>query len=143
LAAKINIPYPDAATEHADPTAADHVYEAGAHWLVANTRERPKFHLLFKELTAYGYRRNALALKPLAITVCLASIAWVLYSGEIIGRHGFDWQAAQRLTAGAIGALVVIAILLVIWLAFFTPRSVKTASYTYATTLLSACESLT
>lgn len=143
LSGKIGIPFPNADAERANPDAADAIYASGTRWLLEHTRERERFGLLFQENVAYGYRRNALALKPLAVAICISAIAWVLLSTGVIDTHGFDSVAARDLPPGAIGALAACVALLVTWLSFFTERSVKTAAFSYADMLLRACDLLT
>jgi hypothetical protein len=142
LAGKIGIPYPDASSELVDPEAADDVYAAGTGWLIEHTRERPQFQLLFEENVAYGYRRNTRALKPLGIIICLAAITWVLYSASVINQLGFNREAAAVLSPGTLGSLLFSLLILLVWVFYFTKRTVRTAAFTYADRLLRACELL-
>src|SRR3954454_24014593 len=73
--------------EARDPQAADRANEAGCAWLLAQTRDRKRFALLFEENVNYGFRRNFWAIKPLALTASIvtlaastAAIAWSLGS---------------------------------------------------------------
>jgi hypothetical protein len=56
LASKLNLRFPTASEELADPRAADATYESAARWLLDQTRDTKTFPLLFKELIAYGFR---------------------------------------------------------------------------------------
>jgi hypothetical protein len=142
LSEKLNVPFPSSAEEEANPSAADATYAAGTRWLLEHTRTRPKFELLFNENIAYGYRRNAVGLKPLAITICLGAIGWVIYSAGIIDTNGVHRLATTHFTPGDIGSLIISVGLLLTWLFFFTQRTVRTAAFSYADMLLRACELL-
>lgn len=142
LSEKLNIPFPSSTEEEANPNAADTIYAAGTRWLLEHTRERPKFELLFNENIAYGYRRNAVGMKPLAIAICLGATGWLIYSTGIIHAKGINRLAATHLTPGDIGSLTISVGLLLTWLLFFTQRTVKTAAFSYADMLLRACEIL-
>ena len=145
LAGKINVAFPDKDREASDPAAADQVYQSGVRWLLNYTRpeDSKKFDLLFRENVAYGFRRNALGVKPIGLILSIASLLWVLATeGVLFGaRHGFiDLTALSRLPDSAIASLVVSAIMLVAWILFFTKASTRTAAFTYAETLLRACD---
>ena len=142
LAGKLGIPFPGAATEAANPAAADQAYAAGTRWLLEHTRDHGRFRLLFEENMSYGYRRNALGLKPIAITICLLCIIWVFLSQNCIGRRGLDRTALSQLPPGAWLSLGLSILLLAIWIFFFTKHTVKTAAFAYADQLLRACEVL-
>jgi hypothetical protein len=142
LAKKIGRPFPTSAEEKADPAAADEVYAAGTRWLIENTRDQTKFRMLFEENVAYGYRRNSLGLKPIAIVICLASVVWVLAAQGVLGVSGANLSAITRMSGGARVSVVFTLLLLSLWVFFFTKRTVKTAAFTYADMLLSACMAL-
>src|SRR5260370_11079885 len=71
LAAKLNTVFPDAEQEKIDPAKADEAYQSGARWLLDHTRPEAgkQFDLLFRDNITYGFRRNALGVRPLAIVV--------------------------------------------------------------------------
>lgn len=139
LSSRLGVPFPTPAEEHLNPDLADETYSAGTLWLLEHTRDTKKFDLLFEENIGYGYRRNALGLKPISIVVSLAAIIWVFVAGGVVGATGLNPQALTRLSIGAIGSLAVSATLFFVWILFFTKRTVKTAAFAYAETLLRAC----
>jgi len=59
--------------EAADPTAADGLYQSAIDWLLEQTRDTRKFSLLLNENIDYGFRRNLLGLKPIALVVSVAT----------------------------------------------------------------------
>jgi len=147
LAGKINVPFPDKDQEASDPAAADDIYQSGVRWLLNHTRpeDGKKFDLLFKENVAYGFRRNALGVKPLGLILAVASLSWVLLAERILlsPDHRFvDTAAFSQMPEPAIASLVVSAIMVVVWVLFFTKASARTAAFTYAETLLRACDTL-
>ncbi len=147
LAGKINVAFPDKDQEAKNPEAADEVYQSGVRWLLNHTRpeDGKKFDLLFKENVAYGFRRNALGVKPIGLIVSIASLLWVLATEGLLlspGHRFIDLTALPRMPEAATASLIVSAVMLVAWMLFFTKSSARTAAFTYAETLLRACDSL-
>ena len=146
LAAKINEAFPDKDQELNDPAAADEVYQSGVRWLLNHTRpdDGKKFDLLLKENVAYGFRRNALGMKPAGLTVSIGSLLWVLAIEGVLfspGRRFIDATALSRMPESASASLIVSVVMLVAWVLFFTKASARTAAFTYAEALLRACDS--
>jgi hypothetical protein len=147
LGNKINLPFPDKDQENADPEAADDIYQSGIRWLLNQTRQddTKKFDLIFKENVTYGFRRNALGMKPIGVTLCVGCFLWVLFrQGVLISpNHGLiDMNALLQMPDPATTSLLVSALMLLIWIFFFTKTTMRTAAFTYAETLLRACDSL-
>ena len=116
-------------------------------WLLNHTRpeDGKKFDLLFKENVAYGFRRNALGVKPIGLIVSIASLLWVLATEGVFlspGHRFIDLTALPRMPEAATASLIVSAVMLVAWMLFFTKSSARTAAFTYAETLLRGCDSL-
>jgi hypothetical protein len=147
LAAKINGTFPDKDQEAKNPEAADEVYQSGVRWLLNHTRpeDNKKFDLIFKENVAYGFRRNALGVKSIGLIVSIASLLWVLATEGVLfspGHRFIDLTALSRMPEPATASLIVSAVMVVAWMLFFTKASARTAAFTYAETLLRACDSL-
>ncbi|HET8924798.1 MAG TPA: hypothetical protein VFN26_17590 [Candidatus Acidoferrum sp.] len=147
LAGKINVPFPDKDKEANDPGAADDIYQSGVRWLLNHTRpeDGKKFDLIFKENVAYGFRRNALGVKPFGLLLSAASLLWVLVvEGLLFGpNHRFiDMSAVGHIPEAATASLIVSSAMIFTWLFFFTETSARTAAFTYAETLLRACDSI-
>lgn len=147
LAAKINEPFPDEDQEQKNPEIADEVYQSGVRWLLNHTRpeDDKKFELIFRENAAYGFRRNALGVKPIGLTVSIASLTWVLAAEGVIvspGQGFIDLAALSRMPDSATASLVVSAVMVLAWMLFFTKASARTAAFTYAEMLLRACDIL-
>lgn len=142
LSQRIGVSFPTVEQEQHDPVSADHCYAAGTKWLLDQTRDTRKFSLLFKENIAYGFRRNCLGLRPYAVVLAGASIAWILFSIRVIAHDGIHLDVIAHVPAGAWLALSVSMIALTVWPLFFTERTVRNAAFTYADALLRTCDIL-
>jgi ABC-type multidrug transport system fused ATPase/permease subunit len=147
LATKINHAFPDEDQERNNPDAADEVYQSGIRWLLNHTRpnDSKKFDLLFKENVSYGFRRNALGLRPLGLIISIVSLLWALVAADVLvgSTHKYiDIAALSQMPAPAISCLTLSAVMILVWLVFFTRASLRTAAFTYAEMLLRACETL-
>jgi len=147
LAAKINEVFPDKDQEAKNPNAADEVYQSGVRWLLNHTRpdDNKKFDFLFKENIAYGFRRNALGMKPIGLILSVGSLLWTLGREDVLfssARTFIDVAAFWRLSEPATASLIVSTVMVVSWMFFFTKASARTAAFTYAETLLRACDTL-
>lgn len=147
LAAKINEAFPNREQEGSQPQAADETYQSGVRWLVDHTRpeDGKKFDLLFKENIAYGFRRNALGMKPIGLIIAIGSLLWVLARENVISASTWrivELAALGRMPDVAIASVVVSTVMLLAWIFFFTKSSLRTAAFTYAETLLRTCDTL-
>jgi hypothetical protein len=148
LAAKINTAFPDAEQEKADPAKADEAYQSGARWLLDHTRPDAgkQFDLLFRDNIAYGFRRNALGVRPLALVVAMACLFWTLAKEHVLFAQGgkiFDWPALMRMSTAPIASLTVSGVMFLVWLFFFTKTSLRTSAFSFAEALLRTCDTLT
>lgn len=121
---------------------AEDGYESANSWLLAQTRDRERFGLLFQENINYGFRRNVWALRPwafaleaVAIAVIVAVAAFGSWTGELaatIQATGIEWRAS-----------LVLTVLHTLFFAF-TVRAgwVRLAAEACARQLLAACDVL-
>lgn len=145
LASKIGEPFPDQEQEANNPDGADDVYQSAVRWLLNQTRDTQKFALLFKENITYGFLRNALGVKPIGLVISFCSAVWILFSNGVVttpAKFYLDINALVALPDTAIISLSASAIMLAVWLLFFTQASARRAAFTYAETLLRACDEL-
>ncbi|WP_080436233.1 hypothetical protein [Burkholderia ubonensis] len=92
LAARLGVTAPTAEEELASQNTADAFYEQCGVWLRQNTRDTKKFPLLFAENITYGFRRNllgvkwlALALNLLVVCICVGllwRVSWAIGSEQ-------------------------------------------------------------
>jgi hypothetical protein len=147
LTAKIGEAFPDVEQEKSDPVKADEAYQSGARWLTDHTRpdDGKKFDLLFRDNVTYGFRRNALGVRPLGIVVAAGCLIWVLAKENVLfGPAGtiVDWPAVGQLPALAVASLAVSGVMLLVWIFFFTKTSLRTCAFSFAQTLLRTCDTL-
>ncbi len=146
LAAKINEVFPDTRQESENPSQADGIYQSGVRWLLNHTRpdDNQKFDLLFRENIAYGFRRNALGVKPVGLIFSAGCILCTLAKAHLFNpvRPFVDSAAVLRLPDTATASLMVSTAMVLVWMFFFTKASVRTAAFAYAEMLLRACDML-
>lgn len=120
------------------PGQADDGYQSANTWLLTQTRDRNRFYLLFVENISYGFHRNLLALKSMALLLDLAAIIVAVVSvfklfPEVTGA--LPTGAAIMCAVVAIGhALVFVTLVRSDW--------VFRSAEAYARQLLAACDHL-
>lgn len=75
LAGKLGVAVPTVHEEKTDQRAADAFYDQCGNWLRQNTRDTKKFSILFSENVTYGFRRNLLGVKLLALCLNFIIVA--------------------------------------------------------------------
>ena len=127
--------------ERTDPEGADNGYESANAWLLAQTRDRDRFGLLFAENINYGFRRNVWAVKPWAFR--LEAIALVVVA--FVASESGTGELSIQFPAFAPELWASLAFILVHASFFaFKIRStwVRLAADAYARQLLAACDAL-
>lgn len=127
--------------ERIDPKAADEGYQSAISWLLAQTRNRGRFGLLFAENINYGFRRNVWALKRWAfvVEVCaFITVVWAVFE---------TWTGETLTTFRAIGPevwvnLIIISMHSLLFTLKIRPAWVRIAADAYALQLLAACDIL-
>lgn len=121
--------------EEAHPDEADLKYGSAVRWLLELTRDTKKYPLLFAENISYGFRRNALALKPFAIIFAVIAAGFgpiQLHNtppADLLGQYPFQ-----------IASLLVSLLLLSWWTLGVTRSWVRDAADAYARALLAVCD---
>ena len=127
--------------EEGNPEQADSGYDSANRWLLEHTRDHAQFDLLFNENMNYGFRRNLLALKPIALGMDAAALmlvfgtviaSWTGQFGSTILALSQEWWASVLITV--VHTLLFVAYIRADW--------VQLAAETYAQQLLAACDSL-
>lgn len=123
------------------PDKADDGYENATSWLLAKTRERGRFYMIFEENINYGFRRNLWALKPVAITIDVLIIvtATIYMIGPRIVEEVIEWQRLN--TEICLGTLIAIVHMLA-FIFIVHQKWVRMAAEEYAKQLLAACDIL-
>ncbi|WP_051440948.1 hypothetical protein M728_005174 (plasmid) [Ensifer sp. WSM1721] len=138
LSSKIAERPPTVQEEDSDPIRADAFYERCGTWLRENTRDQKRFAILFNDNVTYGYRRNLLGLKPIALT--LNTI--VLLAGLAVLFYRWDLGIADELNGKMLGVAIIAFFHSVYLTLGVTESSVAEASRTYARQLLLSCVAL-
>jgi hypothetical protein len=131
-----NAKAPSPEEEAADWEKADQIYTAWSSYLRVHTRDMKRYPLVFQENISYGYRRNVCGLRPLGVTVSTLSLGC-----------GAIWFYHLHLTTGtvskeSVGALICVALILLLWIFQFTPKWVRIAADAYAERLTETVESM-
>ncbi len=137
MALDTSLSIPDsAASEKANTKAAKAAYAAATDLLVAKTRDRVKYSLLFKENMNYGFRRNLWGMKHAGIGTAVLGL--LAATARIVLNSGTN--EPHSIVPIAAGVLCVVA--LIIWLTRVTPSWIRIAADGYAKQLVEACESI-
>jgi hypothetical protein len=134
-----NIPgliFPNADAEAASPAVADDAYQSATNWLLARTRDKKLFGLLFEKNISYGFRRNMLGLRRLGVSISLAALAGTGIAA--IHQTMFGRQIDGSLVFGGFVALAT----LLFWTTVVKPSWVEISATAYARELLAACDTL-
>lgn len=136
LAGKLAVAAPSPADESANQAGADAFYAQCGNWLRQNTRDTKKFPILFTENITYGFRRNLLGVKALAL--CLNVIV-VTVCTVILWRLMWDTDTPQ---GSRIAVVLVVAVAHAIYMLLAVSRAaVWDASTAYGRELILSCES--
>ena len=135
LAGKLSVSAPTAAEERADPAAADAFYEQCGVWLRQHTRDTKKFHLLFGENVTYGFRRNLLGVRRLAIALNLIVVAICVL---LLWRS--DWNLAATLSRRTIVVLLIAVVHAIYVIGVVRRATVNDASWAYGREMILSCE---
>ena len=127
--------------EEENPGEADAGYESANRWLLEQTRDKERFGLLFTENMNYGFRRNLLGLKSIALA--LDAVAFVL----VIGMATSSWTGQLVTTTEDLSpewwvSAVITAGHTLLSATYVRPNWVRAAAEIYAQQLLAACDSL-
>ncbi|PSH62222.1 hypothetical protein [Phyllobacterium sophorae] len=137
MGTKLQVSPPTEQDEISNPAQADQFYLSAGFWLRDHTRDTKKFKLLYEELLTYGFRRNLLGLKPVAL--CLNAIVAILCLAAIVSPVELPiHQSIERLT------VVIVAVVLHSAYMIFAvgKQAVREASRSYGVQLIASCETL-
>jgi hypothetical protein len=126
-------PMPSFGEEAEEKDRADEVYDSCTALLLAKTRDRKAFPLIFEENCNYGFRRNLWGMKPLGILTSLCGGAAIV-TGQLLRVIHLD-------PLGIICTSLCLLMLLA-WIVWFTPDWVRLAADAFAQQLLAACDAL-
>jgi len=136
LEAKIgSLHFPSEIDEQRDPAGADHLYASAVKWLLEFARDIKAYRMVFEENMSYGFRRNTLAGKPLALTALVIVGVATIIKGYVVWKTTQDGIGDDLLTAWVLWIAA-----LTTWITLVTKAWVKDAADAYARALLSTCD---
>jgi hypothetical protein len=127
---------PDSAEERLSPKVADDAYSSACKLLLELTRDKSKFPLVASENIGYGFRRNSLGMRSMALIMLGLVLAAnsALLVADYLETQTIEW-AGVALTVFMLGYLYV-------WLFIVNLDFVRDAGNAYAVRLLATCETL-
>ncbi len=115
---------------------AKRFYNDAAAWLREATRDTSKFRVLFDENMTYGYFRNLLGLKWLAVAI---NMSVSFFCALVILEH----TLAFKETADRLPYVFAVSVIHLVYVSFgVTEAKVRSAGKRYARQLLLSCETL-
>lgn len=138
-ASRLGIALPTVGEEEEDPAKADQAYIAAADALRPLTNDRRTFPLVFKELVAYGFNRNAHGSRWVGLAVAVATALTALAHAGVLRMQPQFWSAVD-LDPAHIVLLVVAVGFACLWCFHFTAQTVQQAGFSYAKRLWEALE---
>jgi hypothetical protein len=127
---------PTPAAETSDPIKADLVYDAYTKFLIAKTRDRQRFPLVFEENINYGFRRNLWGTRPAGLLLSLL--------GTCVAAVGLfaTWAAENPIFAAWAAVLILNASFVAWWSIRINADWVFIPAKAYAERLMEAIDSL-
>jgi hypothetical protein len=122
---------PSAESEGSDPDAAEREYDDAIATLRELTRDQKRFPLVFEENVNYGFRRNCLGIRPIALGI--AGLVTTV-SSVLAVAGGFEGRYLVSLLVGLVA--------LIGWLRMIDSDWVRQAAELYADRLHESTETL-
>ncbi|MGE9740363.1 hypothetical protein ACQP7C_03605 [Acinetobacter baumannii] len=142
ITAKSSIVLPSASQESNDPLNSDLVYDEAVAWIRENTRGSD-FSVLLADNINYGFIRNCLGLKYIAISICvLVLIIFSVLFFSFYPASSFNqievlkFLKSQKMAIWLTLGLTIV--MLVLWITMVTENNVTKAAHKYAKTLLNS-----
>lgn len=132
---------PSQEDENRAPANADDGYESATAWLLAKTRDRERFRLIFEENINYGFRRNTWALKPMALVTDVLLIAAIL-TWAAIASKGTIYSTLQAIDKPTWAAVLLTVVHALTFAVMVRRDWVRATAEAYAQQLLAACDIL-
>lgn len=140
-ASRLGIALPSNGEEEHDPATADQSYIAAADALRPLTNDRKAFPLVFKELVAYGFNRNAHGSRWVGLAVSAVTIVTALAHAGLLHLQPPYWTTADLDTSHVVVLIVAVGFGF-LWCFHFTARTVQQAGFGYAKRLWEVLEML-
>lgn len=139
IAKQLNVSAPSADMEISKPKDARQFCLSAGTWLRDHTRDEKKFRILADERSSYGFRRNLLGLKPVALILNLLA----LLSCFIAMMVDLPLDLPALDSSGRLVTAVIAVVFHSALMTFFVTKDfVRQASQSYGIQLILCCESL-
>ncbi len=124
--------------EHSSQNITDSIYQAWTKYLIAQTRDKQKFPLLFKENTSYGFRRNLWGLRSLGIliTACLITVNYLYWALELQTTN------IMLFPKSFLYSTTTLFVMLLFWLFIVNRKWVRLVAFAYAERLLESVDQI-
>jgi hypothetical protein len=118
--------------------ADDHgAYDAATSAVIARTRDKTRFNLLFQENRNYGYERNLFGLRAFGRTLSVACLF-----GSAIAVGVLAGSEHRHMRAEWVVGLAALFIITLVWIVLPSRSRARTTAYKYAEQLLGAAVEL-
>ena len=139
VAQKLKLPAPSEEEERTAPARARDFYLSAGDWLREHTRDSRTFRVLFDENVTYGFRRNLLGLKFIALA---CDIAVASTCAAVLRLRPSFFAAIPGIDEKMVLVLVVVILHSAYLLLAASEECVREASRTYGRQLILSCETL-
>ena len=124
---------PTSEEERVDQKLSDGRYDSAVKWLLEHTRNTTDFPLVFKELIAYGFRRNLYGMKKFGVSLCFIAVIINCLLIYFLSPDNTLFFLSVTLIAGSILSVLI-------WSFVVTKDWVKDSAYCYSRALLASCD---
>lgn len=139
VASKIKLAAPTSDEEQNDLVRANDFYLTAGTWLRDQTRDHRAFPILFGENITYGFRRNLLGLKPVALIINTLVLSLSIF---IILYHPSYFSKLPDLEEKLLVVIVAVVLHSSFMLFAVSRDGVREASRIYGKQLILSCETL-
>ena len=127
--------------ERDDPEQAESKLESANRWLLARTTDHGRFPLLFAENVNYGYRRNLVGMKWIALGMDASALVLVMGMG-VVYWNGHVTSTILSLKPEWWASLTIALVHAAVFIGYVRTDWVRAAAERYAGQLLATCDSL-
>jgi hypothetical protein len=124
---------PTAAEERLNRAKAHELYRSAGEWLLEYTRPKAPTSLLLDENISYGFRRNLMGLKPVALSILALAVVGNALLTYLAGPVSTMFWPGIALEVGLLAAACA-------WIWMINKAFVVDASLAYAQRLLAQCD---
>ncbi len=109
---------------------ADEIYQSWTKYLISKTRDTKKYNLLFQENINYGFRRNLLGLKIIAISIIILLMIGSFFLSFVANGNTISFSYDLMLSE------LILMLILIFWLIIVNEKWIKSVAFAYAERLM-------